>query len=102
MYFLEKLLKCTPDFFKEHIEINDLTTYTCLDENENPMPTRDRTMFNYEETDSDRQYLFVNPFDDSFTEQGNNFEDMTFRVETIRHGESFMDSYYYWYSFCEM
>ncbi len=83
MYFLEKLLKCTPDFFKEYIEINELTTYTCLDENNNLTSCS-------VESDSDRQYLFVNPFDASFTEQGNNFEDLTFRIEIIRHGESFI------------
>ena len=76
MQFLEKLLECTPNFFKEKIEINMNETFTCTDKNGNLSACIDQV-------NSDLVSLIVNPFDHIYTEQGNNFEDLTFRIETI-------------------
>ena len=51
-------------------------TFICTDKNGNPSACIDQV-------NSDLVSLIVNPFDHIFTEQGNNFEDLTFRIETI-------------------
>ena len=67
-------MDCIPSFFAK-FQFRYLTTSYCI----NGKISNCSTIPN----DEIANFLVVNPFDEFFTEQGNNFEDLTFRIESI-------------------